>query len=417
MRRLCIGLIVAALSVFQSAAQASADYIVRPGDVLEVDVVGVNGLRQKLSVDEDGVAHVPLIGGVAVAGKSLDEIKEIISKGLSAKSVHQVLPSGKELDTFIDAAQVWVSIAEYRPIYVLGDVAKPGQQAYRPGITARQALSLAGGLDVLKGQRGDMFIQPADLKADFTVLWIDLARENMRIERIKTELTGATTPPIFSTDNIPLPRDTLDELVKIETKKFQVNAADYKKETEFLHKNIESIVTQAATVKEQQSKERDGLAADMQEHDRIAALETKGMTTSARVTEARRSLLFSSTRYLQTTAQLAQFQKDEADFRRKLEKLDDTRKSELLKELQESIVKSMSTYSRIKSVAEKQRIRGDSPLVQAGPGRATITIIREGANGPVSLLANEEAKLQPGDVVEAALRSTDFLNQKQAHAQ
>jgi polysaccharide export outer membrane protein len=141
------------------------------------------------------------------------------------------------------------------------------------------------------------------------------------------------------------------------------------------------------------------------------------MTTSARVTEARRSLLFSSTRYLQTTAQLAQFQKDEADFRRKLEKLDDTRKSELLKELQESIVKSMSTYSRIKSVAEKQRIRGDNPLVQAGPRRATITIIREGANGPVSLLANEEAKLQPGDVVEAALRSTDFLDQKQAHAQ
>ena len=263
-----------------------------------------------------------------------------------------------------------------------------------------------------------MFTQSADLKADFTVLWIDLARENMRIERIKTELTGTTTPPIFSTENIPLPQDTLDELVNIETNKFQINAAAYMKETEFLHKGIESIVTQIATVKEQQSKERDGLAADTQEHDRITAMETKGMTTSARVTEARRSLLFSSTRYLQTTAQLAQFQKEEVDFRRKLQKLDDTRKSELLKELQDSIVKSIGTQSKIKSVVEKLRIRGDGPLFQSAvAGRTTITIIREGDNGPVTLLANEEVKLQPGDVVEAALRSTDLISQKQVRAE
>ncbi len=36
-------------------------------------------------------------------------------------------------------------IIEYRPVYVTGDVAKPGEQRYTPGLSVRQAVSLAGG--------------------------------------------------------------------------------------------------------------------------------------------------------------------------------------------------------------------------------------------------------------------------------
>ena len=36
-----------------------------------------------------------------------------------------------------------VQIVEYRPVYILGDVERPGEYPYRPGLTALQAL---GGL-------------------------------------------------------------------------------------------------------------------------------------------------------------------------------------------------------------------------------------------------------------------------------
>jgi polysaccharide export outer membrane protein len=38
-----------------------------------------------------------------------------------------------------------VQVLAYRPIFVLGEVAKPGQYAYQPGMTMLTAVAVAGG--------------------------------------------------------------------------------------------------------------------------------------------------------------------------------------------------------------------------------------------------------------------------------
>ena len=38
-----------------------------------------------------------------------------------------------------------VEVIEYRPIFVLGEVAKPGQFPYQPGMTVVTAVAVAGG--------------------------------------------------------------------------------------------------------------------------------------------------------------------------------------------------------------------------------------------------------------------------------
>ena len=38
-----------------------------------------------------------------------------------------------------------IEIIQFRPFFVMGDLERPGEYAYRPGITALQAVSLAGG--------------------------------------------------------------------------------------------------------------------------------------------------------------------------------------------------------------------------------------------------------------------------------
>ena len=40
---------------------------------------------------------------------------------------------------------VSVEVATYRPIYVLGEVNKPGQYPYQPGMTVVSAAAVAGG--------------------------------------------------------------------------------------------------------------------------------------------------------------------------------------------------------------------------------------------------------------------------------
>ena len=42
---------------------------------------------------------------------------------------------------------VVATVVEYRPIYVNGDVSKPGEHPFRPQMTVRQAVALSGGYD------------------------------------------------------------------------------------------------------------------------------------------------------------------------------------------------------------------------------------------------------------------------------
>ena len=65
----------------------------------------------------------------------------------------------------------------------------------------------------------------------------------------------------------------------------------------------------------------------------------KGSVITTRVTDARRAVLLSSTRKPQTTAQLMQVKRQQDEVSQKLEKLDDQRRLDLLRELEDTTVK------------------------------------------------------------------------------
>jgi protein involved in polysaccharide export with SLBB domain len=83
--------------------------------------------------------------------------------------------------------EVAATIVEYRPVFVTGDVTRPGEQAFRPRMTVRQAMASAGGFSAL-GRANATSFDAANFRSEYITVWLSLAREHARVWRIKTEL-------------------------------------------------------------------------------------------------------------------------------------------------------------------------------------------------------------------------------------
>lgn len=128
-----IGAMVAGLAVLQPAAghAATVAYKLGSGDKLRVTVFGEKDLSGDFDVNDQGIVALPLIGPVAVGGKTLSEAESIITE--------------KYGKNYLVNPRVNVEVLNYRPFYILGEVGRPGSYPYVGGMTMLNAIALAGG--------------------------------------------------------------------------------------------------------------------------------------------------------------------------------------------------------------------------------------------------------------------------------
>jgi polysaccharide biosynthesis/export protein len=401
------GLVAVGLTI--SVTRAKAEYVINVGDVLEVGVAGVPELRNRAAVQIDGNISLPLVGTLPVAGLPLQQVRAQIGAALASKVFRQRTSDGHETAIVIDADEVTATVAEYRPIYVNGDVSKPGEYPYRPATTARQLIAVAGGYDVMHMRMNNPYLESADLRSQYGTLWTEFAKEQARIWRIKTELgDGSQLDPVALKD-VPIPFSTISEIVSTETEYLRTKQSDYQREKAFLQRAVREGEDRVNVLSAQQKTEEEGYQADLDDLQKVNDLFSKGSSVNTRVTEARRAVLNSATRKLQTQAQLMQVKTQQDEFKRKLEKLDDQRRLDLLHDLQDASVKLNETRATLQSVGEKLQYTAmvRSQLVRGAGDKAEIAIIRKGQKGEERMVADEDAELQPGDTVEVALHDQD----------
>jgi polysaccharide biosynthesis/export protein len=343
------------------------------------------------------------------AGLPLSQIRAKIGAALATKAFRMRAPDGRENVVVIDADEVTATVAEYRPIYVNGDVAKPGEYPYRPSITARQLLALAGGFDVMRMRMNNPYLEAADLRSEYSTLWTEFAKEQAGIWRIKNELgDGSQIDPAVMKD-VPIPFSAISDIVKAEKEYLKTRQSDYELEKSFLQRGVRDGDDRLNVLSEQEKTEEAGSQSDLDELKKVNDLFGKGSLVSPRVTDARRAVLLSSTRKLQTTAQLMAVKKEQDELKRKLEKLDDQRRIDLLRELRDANVKIGEIRAKLQSVGEKLQYTGmvRSQLVLGTGDKAEITVIRKGEKGQERIAADEDTELQPSDTVEVALHYQD----------
>ncbi len=155
-----------------AAGQGAPEYRLGPGDRLGINVFNNPDLTGEFQIDGQGRISIPLLGQVQAANMTITELQELLIQ---------------KFNDFIVDPRVSVEVLNYRPFYIYGQVNKPGSYPYVSGVTARQAVAIAGG-----------FTRRAD---EDTVLVIRYDQDGRRVE-VESPLDA----PILPGDTIEVER-------------------------------------------------------------------------------------------------------------------------------------------------------------------------------------------------------------------
>jgi polysaccharide biosynthesis/export protein len=133
---------------YKARATAAGSDTIRPGDLLDVRVLGQDQLSAKVRVRADGQVTLPFLNDIQAEGQTPDAFKSLVEQ---------------KLKTYVNLPVVTVGVekATASPVSILGEVARPGKYPFEPGMGLLDAVALAGGLSeyahrdrvyVLRGQ-------------------------------------------------------------------------------------------------------------------------------------------------------------------------------------------------------------------------------------------------------------------------
>jgi len=116
-----------------SDIQVPHDYVVGPGDTLDVQLFGNDSSKYELTVERDGRIDFPKLGPISVSGLTFDEARETIEERVSRQLI---------------GTHVAVTMGDLRSIrvFVLGEAQKPGSYTVSGLSTMTNALFVSGGV-------------------------------------------------------------------------------------------------------------------------------------------------------------------------------------------------------------------------------------------------------------------------------
>lgn len=106
-------------------------YTLATGDMISIRVFGEDDMsRDKIRLTDTTIVTLPF-GNLVARGLTISELQKAIADGLRGR--------------FLVDPRVSVTIDEYRPFFINGQVGSPGRYPYQPGLNVRRAVSIAGG--------------------------------------------------------------------------------------------------------------------------------------------------------------------------------------------------------------------------------------------------------------------------------
>ena len=373
------------------AAADGTEYKVATGDVLTISVYGDPGLTGLFPVSADGTIGYPLLGNVNVIDQTVNEIGARISGDLARHVANR---------------SVAVAVKEYAPIFVVGDVQKPGKYEYRPGMIVLELFALGGGLRESNTQRDTSGIQLIAAQQEYEDMSMQLLSQDIRRVRLEAELND--TEFEYKGDEIGLVRDraALEKIVASETSLFRLRLSAQQDEKTNLEVQRQNFIQEIDTLQKSNVMRSQQLELLDMDVNASKELVTRGAASESALRERKRELLSMNQQVLESTSFLARAQQNKSEVERRILELKSKRHNDAATELRETSLDIMRLKKKLafslQSMAEigSTARRGSSleDMIQT-----KFFIVRQVAGTYSEIAADEHTQVRAGDVVRVRL--------------
>ena len=280
-------------------------YRLVPGDQIEVALIGSDTVVNA-RVDLDGQIRLPHIGSVVVEGRSLDEAE---------KSIEDLI---QKVGEYVDS-RAFVSIVDYAPIVVSGDVGAPGRYEYLPRMTVATALGIAGGAQSLSLSQFEIDRARAEVDGQLAIINTELTGTVVQIARLEAELDD--------NDNVQVSNDLLNRLPARNTARLEaflvserdILANNLARKAELLAHWDQELTTlaQQRDVLEQRLEVQTRLASVLSaEQEKAQSLHERGLITATQMANSEQRDAVAKDRLLELEALQVTIERGISDTRR-----------------------------------------------------------------------------------------------------
>lgn len=142
------------ISLPPTVASAVQPYRIANGDRIKITTFGEDRFTGEFLVHGNGTISFPLFGEIPARGSTPSELSAVIA--------------GRLAPDYLRDPQVTAEVISFRPVYLLGEVARPGQYPYVEGMTMFALFAQAGGLSY-RANRKYAYVRHDDQTAEMRV--------------------------------------------------------------------------------------------------------------------------------------------------------------------------------------------------------------------------------------------------------
>ena len=352
-----------------------------------------DALGGEFMISQAKTVSLPIIGTVSVGG--LD------GAGLAAEIARQL----KTKIGLVQTPEATIEILERPPIYVIGDVNKPGEYGFHPGLTVLQSVAMSGGeFRPSNGSKGSF--DKTGYVGQLQEIGNAILRSKIKIARLQAEMSDGTEmrlePDMQDGHGIAAAIFEQEKII------YAARRNDMDRQSKSYAELRDLLTSEIATIEKKISSTDEDIVSVQKELTNVKSMVERGIALPSRQSDLERTLRSYHGNRLDLVTAIMRARQNIAETTRSLDGLYDKQRTEVAVELQLEQA-SLDQQNLKRDTTQKlllEALSGDagSPA-EAGGATLAFSVTRQEGQSIREIPALDSTVLQPGDVVRVSRKA------------